>query len=199
MAKAGWAAASAASLLFLLNLSALGAFAYSRYAESRLDKLPDDSAAAAAATAATLAPWSARYAALNGWILVDGGAVDEAAQRYERALSWSPADSLLWTEYAQALARGDVFDERLTLATRRALALAPASPAVRTAVSQMGLSYWRHGQPEVKDLWRQSMRWELDHNRASFLAKLDEYEYRISFCLYHAKELGEEAWCAGVR
>jgi len=195
--RTAWAAALLAGLVLLLNLLNLSAFAYSRYAEARLDRLPDPRAETASSVAQALTPWSARRVAVNGWILAVGGSADASAAAYERALRWAPADPLLWTEYAQALARGRLFDERLPLATRRALALAPNSPAVRQSVSHMGLSYWRHGSPELKELWRQSTRWELDHNRLSFLRSLDDLEYRAPFCRYHAQELGEEAWCQG--
>ena len=188
-------ALAGAALLLLLNLLALTASLYAWFAEQRLDVLPDVRATRASAHAASLAPWSARHTALHGWVLANSGDFAGADAAYLEALRLAPADPLLWAEYALALGRNRVFDERLTLATRRALALAPASPAVRQGVSRMALSYWRFGSPEVRELWRQSLRWELDHNRASFLNALDREGHRSAFCASHAAELGEQAWC----
>jgi hypothetical protein len=178
-------ALAGAALLLLLNLLALTAGAYGRYAEQRLDRLPDERAARAAALAASLAPWSARPRALSGWINGESGDFESADAAYVAALRRAPGDALLWAEYALVLGRNRAFDERMTLATRRALALAPASPAVRQGVSRMALAYWRFGDEE------------LDHNRATFLQALDQGGHRRLFCASHATELGEEPWCRG--
>jgi hypothetical protein len=188
-------ALAGAALLLLLNLLALTASLYAYFAEQRLDVLPDLRATRASAHATWLAPWSARYRALRGWVLANSGDFAGADAAYLGALKLAPADSLLWAEYALVLGRNRIFDERLTLATTRALALAPASPAVRQGVSRMALSYWRFGSPELRELWRQSLRWELDHNRASFLNALDREGHRRAFCANQAAELGEQAWC----
>ena len=103
---------------------------------------------------------------------------------------------MLWAEYALALTRNDVFDERLTLATRRALELAPSSPAVRHSVSRMALSYWRFGSTELRELWQQTLRWDLDHNRDAFLQDISLEGWRAAFCAQHAATLGEEVWCS---
>jgi hypothetical protein len=190
-------ALAGAALLLLLNLLALTAGAYGRYAEQRLDRLPDERAARAAALAASLAPWSARPRALSGWINGESGDFAAADAAYVAALRRAPGDALLWAEYALVLGRNRAFDERMTLATRRALALAPTSPAVRQGVSRMALAYWRFGSAELRELWRQSLRWELDHNRATFLQALDQGGHRRLFCASHATELGEEPWCRG--
>lgn len=190
-------ALAGAALVLLLNLLALTASLYGRYAEQRLDRLPDERAERAATLAATLAPWSARYQALRGWIHGESGDFTAADAAYAAALRRAPADALLWAEYALVRCRNRVFDDRTTLATRRALTLAPTSPAVRQGISRMALSYWRFGEPELRDLWRQSLRWELDHNRATFLATLDREGYRATFCAWHAAGLGEAAWCEG--
>src|SRR6185503_16882170 len=76
-------ALAGAALLLLLNLLALAAGLYSRYAEQRIDALPDERAAHASALATRLAPWSATHAALKGWILGQSGdfAAADAAYR----------------------------------------------------------------------------------------------------------------------
>lgn len=193
--KLGWPAAAAVVLILVLGALDLSATAYGRYAEARLDRLPDPGVQAAAALATAFSPWSAQPAALHGWILAQGGSRDEAIAAYLRALRWAPADALLWAEYAQALARMEVFDERMTWATRRALELAPSSPAVRDTVATMGLAYWRRGEEALHDLWRQSIRWQLDHSRGSFLSAVEGREQRGAFCLRYAAALGEAAWC----
>ena len=190
-------ALAGAALLLLLNLLALTAGAYGRYAEQRLDRLPDARATRAASLAASLAPWSARPLALQGWIQGESGDFEAADAAYAAALRRAPADALLWAEYALVLGSNRVFDERMTHATRRALALAPTSPAVRQGVSRMALSYWHFADAELRELWRQSLRWELDHNRATFLQALDQGGYRRAFCAWHAADLGEERWCRG--
>jgi len=190
-------ALAGAALLLLLNLSALVAGAYGRYAEQRLDRLPDERAARAGTLAATLAPWSAQGLALKGWIHGGSGDFATADAAYRAALRRAPADALLWAEYALVLGRNRVFDQRLTLATRRALELAPASPAVRQGIARMALSYWRFADTPVRELWRQSLRWELDHNRAAFLQSLDREGSRGTFCAWHAADLGEQPWCRG--
>lgn len=190
------ALAGAASLL-LLNLLAVTAGLYHHYAEQRLDRLPDERAARASTLAARLAPWSAQNLALEGWIRGASGDFAAADAAYASALRRAPADALLWAEYALVLGRNRVFDERLTLATRRALELAPTSPAVRQGIARMALAYWRFADEPVRELWRQSLRWELDHNRATFLQTLDREGARGAFCAWHAADLGETAWCQG--
>lgn len=191
------ALAGAAGVL-LLNLMALAATLYAGYAERRLDRLPDERAARAGALAAALAPWSATHHALAGWIHGGSSDVEAAEAHYAAALRRAPADALLWAEYALVLCRNRAFDDRLTHVTRRALALAPASPAVRQGVARMALAYWRFGDEELRDLWRQSLRWELDHNRAVFLQALERDGGKRAFCAWQAAELGEQAWCAGA-
>jgi tetratricopeptide (TPR) repeat protein len=191
-------ALAGAALLLLLNLLALAAGLYARYAEQRLDRLPDARAARASALATGLAPWSAPTRALEGWIHGESGDFEAADAAYVAALRRAPADALLWAEYALVLARNRVFDARLEHATRRALALAPTSPAVRQGLSRMGLAYWRFAEPPVRELWRQSLRWELDRDRAAFLLALDREGFRGTFCAWHAEDLGEAAWCRGA-
>ena len=190
-------ALAGAALLLSINLLALCAGLYAGYAEQRLDRLPDERATRAATLAAMLAPWSAPHRALQGWIRGASGDFEAADAAYLAALRRAPADALLWAEYALVLGRNRVFDERLTLATRRALELAPASPAVRQGIARMALSYWRFGEPPVRELWRQSLRWELDHNRAAFLHALERDGHRRAFCAWHAADLGEAPWCGG--
>jgi tetratricopeptide (TPR) repeat protein len=188
-------ALAGAALVLLLNLLALTASLYARYAEQRLDRLPDARATRASAVAAGLAPWSAPARALQGWIHGASGDFEAADAAYAAALRRAPADALLWAEYALVLGRNRVFDARLEQATRRALALAPASPAVHQGLARMGLSYWRFAGPPVRELWRRSLRWELDRDRGSFLAALEREGYRGTFCAWHAEDLGEAAWC----
>ena len=185
-----------AALLLLLNLSSLAAALYANFAEQRLDLLPDLRASRASALAAALAPWSATHRALHGWVLGDSGDFESAQAAYLGALRRAPADALLWAEYAQVLGRNRVFDERLTAATQRALALAPASPAVRQGISRMALAYGLFGEGPVRELWRQNLRWELDHSRETFLHTVQQDGYRRAFCLKYAPDLGESAWCA---
>jgi hypothetical protein len=188
-------ALAGAALLLLLNLLALAAGLYARYAEQRLDRLPDPRAARASALAAGLAPWSAPARALQGWIGGESGDFEAADAAYAAALRRAPADALLWAEYALVLGRNRVFDARMEQATRRALALAPTSPAVHQGLARMGLSYWRFADPPVRELWRRSLRWELDRDRAAFLLALEREGYRGTFCAWHAGDLGEAAWC----
>lgn len=183
------------AVAFLLNVLNLVAAGYERRAEYLLDTLPNDAARRASAIAAALAPWSASRNALHGWIAADAGELEPAVAAYARALRAAPADPLLWAEYAQALGRNRVFDGRLTWATLRALTLAPSSPAIRQGISRMGLHYWRRGDPQLQELWRQSFRWELDHNRTSFLRTLEDGGYRETFCATQAEALGETAYC----
>ena len=189
-------ALAGAALLLLLNLLAFTAAIYHRFAEQRLDALPDERAARAAALASSLAPWSATHAALHGWIEAEAGNLAATEAAYRKALRTAAADPVLWAEYALALTRNDVFDERLTLATRRALELAPSSPAVRHSVSRMALSYWRFGSTELRELWQQTLRWDLDHNRDAFLQDISLEGWRAAFCAQHAATLGEEVWCS---
>ena len=190
------AALAAAALLLLLNLSALAAALYAHFAEQRLDALPDERAARASTLAAQLAPWSATHRATQGWILGDSGDFAAADAAYQHALRRAPADALLWAEYALVLGRNRVFDQRLTLATQRALALAPSSPAVRQGISRMALSYGLFAEAPVREIWRQNLRWELDRNRATFLYAVTQDGYRRAFCIQYAADLGESAWCA---
>ena len=185
-------------LVAALNLLNLLASGYERRAEQRLDVLPDAAAESDSTAAAALSYWNARRHALRGWISAEEGDIEAAVASYAKALRRAPADAVLWAEYAQALARNRVFDGRLTWATLRALTLAPASPAVRQGVSRMGFSYWRQGEADLQELWRQSFRWELDHNRASFLRTVEDDGLRATFCARHAEVLGEAAWCGKV-
>lgn len=187
-----------AAVLLLLNLLALAASMYGDFAERGLDRLPDDSVDRAGVLAGTLAPWLAPHHARRGWIAAESGDFPAADAAYLKALRRAPADALLWAEYALALARNRMFDARLLLATRRALALAPTSPAVRQAISRMALTYWRFGSAELRGLWQQALRWELDHNRTAFLQSVDRDGYRRAFCLDQAEAFNEQDWCRGA-
>ena len=141
--------------MLLLSLRSLAGNVYGLLAQSRLDRLPDTQVEAAAGVAAALAPWNSKLTALHGWTLAEAGNPSAARQAYYHALAWAPADPLLWDEYALALAREGEFDERLAFATRRALALAPNSPAVRASIAAMGDAYWDQGTEDLRALWHE--------------------------------------------
>lgn len=189
-------ALAGAALLFVLNLLAFTSGLYARFAEQRLEQVPDERASRAAALSAQLAPWSAPALAMDGWIRGNSGDFDAADAAYASALRLAPADALLWTEYALVLGRNRVFDARLELATRRALALAPTSPVVRQGLARMALSYGRFAGPALLELWSGLLREEHARDRTAFLQALEREGYRGTFCAGYAADLGETGWCA---
>jgi tetratricopeptide (TPR) repeat protein len=192
------AAAVAATLLALLNLSALAAAGYSAAANRELDRPQSPAALAAARIAAQLAPWSARHQALHGWLLAENDLADESLAAYGKALRLAPADALLWAEYAQALGRLGRFDAALTEALEKARALAPNSPVIQRTLAELGLAYYEHGDARQRELWVDAMREELARNRRPFLGHVLTRGQRQLFCLELAPAVGEEAWCAAL-
>lgn len=172
---------------------------YAEFAERHLDRATDESTLRAAALAARLTPWSAQRQGLHGWVLTERRQAAEAAARYQAALRWAPADALLWTEYTQALSRGGWFDASLLLATERAQQLAPSSPAIQGSIAETGISYWRRGSPEQRELWLRAMRYERDHNRNAFLERVLLRGQARTFCAGAAQRLDETAWCAFIQ
>lgn len=183
--------------LAFLNVATLLGIGYADVAEHRL-ALADPTAVAAAGVAARVSPWSSSHAALLGWTLAENHNSGEAQAAYLTALRWAPADPLLWAEYAQALARLGRFDDSLTQALTQSQALAPQSPAIQTTLAEMGVSYWSHGNAEQRALWLPSMRYELDHSRASLLGVVMTRGRGQTFCRGPAHALHEDEWCASV-
>ena len=193
-----WLGVAGAAALAVLNLLNLAAGAYAEYAERHLDQPAGDRTLAASHNAATLTPWSARRTALEGWILAERRRGEESQAAYTTALAAAPADSILWSEYAMALARTGLY-RALDVPTERACALAPASPAVQGASAAMALSYWEHGAAPVRAAWMQSLRYELNHDRQPFLRSVITHGRALMFCDQLAPALGEDAWCADLR
>ena len=180
-----------------LQASSLLGNAYFTYAEQHLD-LPDaPRTVAASRAAATLAPWSSRYLALAGWLLATREDDAESQAYYRRALRWAPADALLWQEFALTLAQHGRYQD-LTVPLQRSQALAPASPAVQSANAAMGLAHWAQGPDPARALWLASMRYELDHDRPSFLRGVVARGDIPLFCGSLASMLGEERWCQRI-
>lgn len=194
------------SLLGVTGVLALGAFnlahllswAYAGHAESRLGRPDSTRTLAASRYASTLAPWSSTRLALQGWILAERGEIVESAESYARALRWNPADPLLWSEYAQALARNERFEE-LEHPTLRANALAPASPAVQSAIAAMGFTYWDHGSAALQAQWLLSMRYEHTHNRELFWNTLIARGRVLSYCTGPAMNWKIRHWCESMQ
>lgn len=192
------AATVAATLLALLNLSALSAAGYAAAANRQLDRPESPKVLAAARIAAKLAPWSAKYHALHGWLLAENRLADDSLAAYGKALRLAPADPLLWAEYAQVLARLGHFDGALTEALGRARALSPNSPVIQRTLAELGLSYYERGDARQRELWLEATRAELARDRRQFLTHVLTRGQRQLFCGVLAPQLNEEAWCAAL-
>ena len=191
----GLGVAATAAALSLLNLFSA---AYATYTGAHLDQPRAADTLTAARLSAALAPWSASRRAQLGWVLAERGDAS-TLQAYSRALRWAPADAVLWNEAALALGRVHQFGSAFTTAVARSNALAPTSPAVQASNAALALSYWNLGSPEARREWLQSLRFELDNNRAAFQRQLIMLGYWAPFCAYAAGELGEKAWCDEFR
>ena len=188
-------AVAAATLLALANLANLAGAGYASVASARLDTPESPGALAAAELAARVSPWSSSRHALHGWLLAENRRADEAETAYRKALRLAPADALLWTEYALALARLGRFDAALTEAVTRAQQLAPNSPAVQRSLAEMGLSYWARSDAPQRALWLTSLRGELVASRQLFLGHVLTRGRTDIFCRDIAPQVGEEKWC----
>jgi tetratricopeptide (TPR) repeat protein len=187
-----------AATLALLNLANLAAAGYGGFASRHLDRPQSPATQEAARLAALWAPWSASRTALLGWVYIENGESSEAGQAYLRALRLAPGDPMLWAEYALALARMGRFDSNLTVATRRALSLAPNSPAVRASIADLGISYWKRGVPEQQEVWLEAMRGERRAGRGGLLATVVGRGQVATFCSGPAIRLDEAEWCDGI-
>lgn len=190
-----WIGVGAALLLAAGHAANLLGGAYAGHAERHLHRPGDPSVGAAARLASRITPWSERRQALSGWVSIETQRMAEADVSYRSALRWAPADPLLWAEYAQALSRQNRFDEAALLATRRAQSLAPNSPAVQGMIAALGLSFWPRGSQELRHAWQIAMRYELDHNRNSFLNQVLVRGQTRVFCTGPGPGLGETRWC----
>lgn len=188
----------AAGALGTLSLATLAGAAYTRFVDRHLDRPQSAATLEAARIAAEWQPWSSTTLALQGWVRAENGEAGAALAAYGKALAVAPADALLWTEYAQVLARIGRFDAALTHALARATRLAPTSVSVRRGVAEMGLSYWTRGAPEQRAAWLVAMRHELARNRGPFLGHALTRGQGRTFCEGPARVLGEEAWCAAA-
>jgi tetratricopeptide (TPR) repeat protein len=189
------AATIAATLLALLNLCALAAAGYAAVSGRQLDRPESPQVLAAARIASRLAPWSAKYHALHGWLLAENRRADEAEAEYRSALKLAPADALLWAEYAQVLARLGRYDAALTESLEQARILSPNSPVIERMVAELGLSYYEHGNARQREVWLEAMRSELARSRGLFLSHVLTRGQREPFCREIAPQLAEEAWC----
>ena len=190
-----WAALLAATLLALLNVVNLAGAGYAHVASQRLDLPESPGALAAAQIAARVSPWSSSRNALHGWLLAENRRADESDAAYRKALRLAPADALLWSEYALALARLGRFGAALTDALTRAQQLAPNSPVVQRTLAEIGLSYFSRGDAQQRALWLASLRGELAANRRLFLGFVLTRGRVQTFCRDIAPQVGEEKWC----
>jgi hypothetical protein len=188
------AAAAALALFHLANLSGAG---YEAFAARQLDRPQSPATLAAARIASRWTPWSARRLGLHGWVLAENGD-DRADLTYRRALRVAPGDPLLWTEYAQALARLGRFEAAMTTALRQAWTRAPTSNPVRGSLADIGLSYWSRGTPDQQAVWLDAMRAELTRDRGAFLGQAMTRGQGRAFCGDVAPRLDERAWCASM-
>jgi Flp pilus assembly protein TadD len=191
-------AAAAAALLALFNLCSLAAAGYATAAQRQLDNPESPKTIAAARIAARLAPWSAKYHALHGWVLAENHRDEESRAQYRRALQVAPADALLWAEYAQVLARLGHFDDTLSEALHQARALAPNSPAVQRTLADIGLAYYERGNIAQREVWVEAMGRELIRDRRTFLAHVQTRGQTGLFCRELAGQFHEGAWCASL-
>lgn len=187
-----------AALLALLNLCALAAAGYAAAADRQLDRPESPKVLAAARIASQLAPWSAKYHALHGWLLAENRLAEESLAAYDEALRLAPADAVLWAEYAQVLARLGRFDDALTGALEQARTLAPNSPVIQRTLAELGLAYFERGNARQREIWLDAMRAELAQNRKPLLTHVLTRGQRQLFCLELAPKLGEEAWCKSL-
>jgi hypothetical protein len=192
------AAMLGAIALTATSLVSLVAAGYGRVAERGLDRPSATLTRNAAFLSAALAPWNSRYAALMGWIAAENNASEESLVAYSAALRWSPADPLLWVEYALALSRLDLLDERFMAVVERAQALAPEAPVVHERLAQLGIGRWQRSSAELRNRWLVSFRYELRRNRPDFLRQIRLRGRAIEFCASAAQALGEQAWCSTV-
>jgi hypothetical protein len=184
-------------MVAFLNLANLAGAGYAAFATRQLDRPQSPATLAAARIAPRWTPWSAPRLAMHGWVLAENGDA-RSEDAYRHALRLAPGDPLLWTEYAQALARLGRFGTPLTTAVSQAWARAPTSSPVRRSLAEIGLSYWSHGTVEQQAVWLNAMRAELTHNRGGFLAQAMTRGQGRAFCQDVAPRLNERAWCASM-
>lgn len=119
----------------------------------------------------------------------------EAEENSLQALRWAPSDSYLWYGRARILALNGSFGDSMAAALQALNQLAPNSPHLQMASARMGIRYWVRGNPQVRQQWLSSLRYELSRNGWHFRRGAKKNGRAEQLCWIAAAELKLETWC----
>lgn len=155
-------------------------------------------AEAAHGVAARLAPWRSSshiWTARSLMYRTDAADPVHIKAHFLNALSWSPGDPYVWTDYAQILGSLGQFDEETELATSRINRLAPASPTLQATNAAFGLRHWYRGSPRLQREWLHSMGFELRYRPRAYLRRIAASGDAYWFCASAGLDLPVKPWC----
>lgn len=150
----------------------------------------------AAQIALRLAPWRASAHAVLAQSWSAEGRFETAIVHAREAVQGRPGDGYMWQYLARLeSARGNPKDEALAfyrMALRRSANAAP----LHRAIAIDGVRHWRFGDTELRQLWRDSMRYSLQHERRQFLKEVAALRRDPYWCAAHRDALPIAQWCA---
>lgn len=150
----------------------------------------------AAQLALRLAPWRASIHAILAQSWSADGRLDRAITHTREAIRGKPGDGYMWQYLARLeSARGDPHGEALAL-YKMALKRTANAPPLHRAIAIDGVRYWRFGDMELRQLWHDSMRYSLQHERKRFLKEVASLGRDPHWCATHQETLPIAQWCA---
>lgn len=182
-----------ASMALLSSLYASAAEDLTRHTLGRADT------SEAATLAARLAPWRSFAHLQVAQSQSARGDLAAAQQAAERAAAGAPSDGRAWAYLARLRGARPRYDPNLAAHYRMALAQAPQAPDVRGSIAVDGALRWRHGDEELRVLWRDSMRYALRRDRHGFLLRIVRLGRDPYWCAEHSTALPIARWCTQMQ
>lgn len=144
--------------------------------------------------------WQRNAVAYGGRLAAVEGDAQVLKQRYAVTLRNAPSDAYRWTEFARALAVVGDFGPEFDLAVQRAQRLAPRSPAVHLALSDVR---WRHGaelsEVQLAALMPSFARtMQQPQQRQQLLDRIVRARRHPAFCAEYGARFTGGRWCARI-
>lgn len=202
--SAGWRLAAAAIGIAALAVAAVSGAASlsSLYASVAIDVVRHTKGAenglAASRIAASLAPWRASARMALAQSLTAEGMIADALLHAEAAARLQPADGYVWAYLARVEGSSRSYD-RLPAMYALAVRRSPQAAPLHWAIATDGATRWRHGDENLRSLWRESMKFTLRTNRRAFLSEIFRSGRDPYWCAAQEDALPVAEWCARAR
>ncbi|MEQ1438051.1 hypothetical protein AAG565_01700 [Fontimonas sp. SYSU GA230001] len=184
--------AAAGSVAFVSSLYASTAADLVRQTQGR------SSGRDAAAIAVRLAPWRSAHHRYLAQSLSADAEWTRSIEHGERAVQTNPADGYAWLYLARLAGTQPPLGARVRRMYEMALTRTPHSLAVHRAIAFDGVQRWRFGDPPLRALWRDSMAYTLQRDRAAFLFEIARLRRDQTWCAAQRGQLPIDEWCANV-